>query len=342
MLSYRDTLAAAWRVTWRRPWLWLLGLFVAAMGNTGEYQLFINAFDRLNNPGQAWWWPTAWNPLAAGADASTLIFTLIVLVILLAILWISVRSNNALYSASDNLLAGRKSSLSEAWAQSAGRFWATLGLVLIGKILTGVLLLMAVAPLVLAIGMGSSQAAVIIGGVVSFVIFVPLCIIISFATKYGVAYAVLERRPFGHALADGWMLFWRNWLVSLEVALILFAIGAALSVGLVVAHIIVLTVVVALNTVLGTVGLPVLMGDVGFLILRLLSSLILLPIILLAGSMLAVFQTAAWTAVFRYTSSQRAIPKLLRLLARRAPAPALVAPVAPNRRRSTVSRRRSR
>ncbi len=342
MLSYRDTLAAAWRVAWRRPWLWLLGLFAATMGNTGEYQMFISAFDRLGNPGQAWWWPMAWNPVAGNAGAGALVATLVVFIVLLAVLWLSVRSTNALYVASDDLLASRQSSLRQAWSQSAGRFWATLGLTLIGKILTGFLLLVAVAPLVLAIGTGSGKAAVIIGAIASFVIFVPLSIVISFATKYGIAYAVLERRPFGHALADGWALFWRNWLVSLEVALVLFAIGAAVSVGLAVASIVVLTVIVSLNTVLGTVGLPVLTGEVGFLVLRMLSSLILLPVVLVAGGILSVFQTASWTAVFRYTSSQRAVPKLLRMLARRAPAPASVAPVAPARRRAAPARRSRR
>lgn len=342
MLSYRDTLAAAWRVAWRRPWLWLLGLFAATMGNTGEYQMVLNAFDRLGDPGQTWWWPTAWSSAMAGSSVTTLLTTLLVLLILLVVLWLSVRSTNALFAASDSLLAGRPTSLRESWSQSAGRFWATLGLTLIGKILTGFLLLMAVAPLVLAIGTGSSRVAVIIGGVVSFIIFVPISIVIGFATKYGIAYAVLERRPFGHALADGWALFWRNWLVSLEVALVLFAIGAAASVALAATSIVVLTVIVSLNTVLGTTGLPVLTGDAGFLALRILSSILVLPVVLVVGGILSSFQTAAWTAVFRYTSSQRAVPKLLRLLARRAAAPAPVAPVAPAKRRAAPARRSRR
>lgn len=342
MLSYRDTIAAAWRVAWRRPWLWLLGIFAAALGNTGEFQLLLNAFDRLGNPGQAWWWPTAWVPAGGGAGAGVLVATLLILAVAGALLWASVRSMNALFSASDQLLAGRESDLRSAWRSSGGRFWATLGLTVIGKILTGVLLLAAVAPLVLAIGTGSSKATVIVGGVAAFAIFVPLSMVIAFATKYGIAYAVLERRPFGHALADGWSLFWRNWLVSLEVALVLFAIGAAVSVALAAAHVVLLTVIVSLNTVLGTAGLPVLTGAGGFLVLQLLAGLLMLPVVVIVGGILATFQTATWTAVFRYASSQRPIPKLLRLLARRPAAPAPVAPVAPARRRPAPARRRSR
>ena len=340
MLSYRDTLAAAWRVAWRKPWLWLLGLLAATMGNTGEFQSLISAFDRLGNPGQAWWWPMAWSPANGGSGVA--LTTLAILVVLAVILWLSVRSTNALYVASDQLLASRQTSLREAWRQSAGRFWATLGLVVIGKILTGFLLLMAVAPLVLAIGTGSSKAAVVVGGVVAFVIFVPLSMVIAFATKYGVAYAVLDRRPFGHALADGWTLFWRNWLVSLEVALILFAIGAAVSVALVVTRLVILTLVVTLNTVLGTTGLPVLTGALGFLALRVLADVITLPLVLLAGGLLSVYQTAAWTAVFRHVTSQRAMPKLLRMFSRRSPTPVSAAPAAPKPRRSPSTRRRSR
>jgi hypothetical protein len=174
--------------------------------------------------------------------------------------------------------------------------------------------MVAVAPLVLALGTDSNQATVIIAGLLSFIIFVPLAIIISFATKYGIAYTVLEQQPLGHALVNGWKLFWKNWLVSLEIALILFAIGLAVSIGLVIVSMVVLIIIVSVNTVLGTVGIPVLMGSTGFVLLRFLSSIIALPLVLIIGAMLAVFQTSAWTLVFRHVTTRGLIPKLVRLL----------------------------
>lgn len=316
MISYRDILSAAWRVVWRRPWIWVLGLFAAALINNGEYQLFINAFDRLANPTQNWWWPGTWSNATNvnGGGLDIIIATLVIFAILAAILWLATRSLSALFFASDNVLANRVTDLRSSWNGSRGHFWSVLGLVIIGKGLTVILLMVAIAPLVLALGSGSNQATVIIASLLSFIIFVPLAIIISFATKYGIAYTVLEQQPLGHALVNGWKLFWKNWLVSLEIALILFAIGLAVSIGLVIVSMIVLIIIISINTVLGTVGVPVLMGVTGFVLLRLLAGLIALPLILIIGAMLAVFQTAAWTLVFRHVTTRGLIPKLVRLL----------------------------
>ena len=316
MILYRDILSAAWRVVWRRPWIWLLGFFSVLLINNGEHQLFINAFDRLANPIQNWWWPGTWSNADNISEGGVGVFiaTLVIFIILAAILWLAIRSLAALFFASDNVLANRPVDLRSSWTNTRGHFWSVLGLIIIGKGLTVVLLMVAVAPLVLALGVGSNQVTVIIAGLLSFIIFVPLAIIISFATKYGIAYTVLEQQPLGHALINGWKLFWKNWLVSLEIALILFAIGLAVSIGLVIVSMVILIIIISMNTALGTVGVPVLMGVTGFVLLRLLASLVALPLILVIGAMLAVFQTAAWTLVFRHVTTRGLIPKLVRLL----------------------------
>jgi len=43
--------------------------------------------------------------------------------------------------------------------------------------------------------------------------------------KYAIAYVVINKRQVSQAINQGWQLFKENWLVSLEMALILFFIN---------------------------------------------------------------------------------------------------------------------
>lgn len=316
MPIYRQILSSAWQVLWRRPWIWLLGLLAAMLGNTGEYQLLLNAFDRLSNPTQNWWWPNVWQTTYAANTGNWWVVAVILVLLLVLLIWLAVTSTGGLFYASSGLVKNEKVGLGTAWQQGQKYFWPVLGLVIIGKGLTIVLLMVAVAPLFLATATASSNTAVMLYSLLAFLIFVPLSIIISFATKYGVAYAVLKQQPLGHALFNGWKLFWKNWLVSIEMAVILFAVSLLLSLVLVIISIVSLVVVLSLNTVLGTMGVPVLMGMGGFLVLRVIASLIALPFVLFVAAALAVFQVASWTILFHRLTNEGVVPKLLRFFKR--------------------------
>lgn len=298
---------------WRRPWIWLLGLLAAMLGNTGEYQLLLSAFDRLSNPTQNWWWPTAWRATYIASSGDWWIVALVVILLFILLLWLAVTATGGLFFASSSLVKSEKVNLGLAWQRGQKYFWPVLGLLIIGKGLIIILLMIAVMPLFLVAAIGSSNILVTLCGLLSFIVFVPLSIIISFATKYGVAYAVLKQQPLGHALFNGWKLFWKNWLVSIEVAIILFAISLVLSLALVIVSIVGLVVVLSLNTVLGTMGVPALMGMGGFLVLRVIASLIALPFVLFITAALGVFQVAVWTILFHRLTNEGVIPKLLRL-----------------------------
>jgi hypothetical protein len=219
-------------------------LLAALLGNGGEYQLFVNAFDRLSNPTTNWWWPGDWAGAAsANGSSDAAIATAVIFIVLAALLWLAVRSLSAIFSASSQLLNGKPATLRSSWSSTGGHFWSVLSLIIIGKGLTVILLMAAVAPLVLALAAGSGHVAVLVAGLVSFIIFVPISVVIGFATKYAIAYVVLGGQTFGHALVNGWKLFWKNWLLSLEVALILFAIGLGVSVALVVLGMVTLVIV---------------------------------------------------------------------------------------------------
>lgn len=310
MTVYRAILSSAWQVLRRRPWIWALGFFTAILiDNGGEYQLFLNAFDKVTDPQSNWWWPVATSTSGASANPATVA----VWVILGGLaLWLSISSLAALIVASDDLSQGRGEDRGKCWRAAQQNFWKTLGLVLVGKGLTTILLMAAVLPLVLLVVSGGQNATVATVAVITFIVFVPLTLAISFATRYGIAYGVLHNLPFGHALFSGWKLFSRNWLISLEMAFLLFAISLGVGLLLLVLMVVILTFLFAANAALATVQLPALLGDGGFIVLLILSAVLIVPLVAIIGAGLGALQTSAWTILFRRLTTEGALPKIIR------------------------------
>jgi membrane-anchored glycerophosphoryl diester phosphodiesterase (GDPDase) len=91
------------------------------------------------------------------------------------------------------------------------------------------------------------------------------------------------------AVRESWNLFKKHWLVSIELGFLLLIIN------------IVYTLLLA--SILTMLGLP--FTPVGYIIFTVL--------IVLMGSIFAVFRYSAWTFLFRAILEDRAIPKIVRL-----------------------------
>lgn len=311
MTVYRAILTSAWQVLRRRPWVWALGFFTAILiDNGGEYQLFLNSFDKVTDPQSNWWWPVATQSSAGGAASPVAVVFWVALGGLA--LWLMVSCLGALIVAADNISQGRAEDRAGCWRAAQRNFWKTLGLVIIGKGLTTILLMAAVLPLVLLVISGGGSATVATVAAITFILFVPLTLAISFATRYGIAYGLLHDQPFGHALFNGWKLFTRNWLISLEMAFLLFAISLGVGLLLLILSVVILTFLFAANTALATVQLPALLGDGGYVVLLALSVILIVPLVAIIGAGLGALQTSAWTILFRRLTNEGAVPKIVR------------------------------
>ena len=66
--------------------------------------------------------------------------------------------------------------------------------------------------------------------VVSFIIFIPLAVMVSFITRYASCYVVLKNYRFRDSFKLGITLFTKNWLISLEMALALILVSISLKI----------------------------------------------------------------------------------------------------------------
>jgi len=182
-------------------------------------------------------------------------------------------------------------------------FWPVLGLNILIKILVNFAFFIISLPLLF---MALNQAPILIGAyTLLFVIFIPVAVSLSLLMKYAIAYQVLDNQRFVPAMEKGWQLFRRHWLVSLEMAIILFIISFLAGLAM-------LVVVSIFIFPLFWMGAAFQMGW-----LTILSLLLALIIIIIVGSWLVTFQISTWTSLFLALKEKGGLAKLERLFARR-------------------------
>jgi hypothetical protein len=323
MTLYRDILKQAFRTSWRHKYLWFFGLFAALLGNGGELELVIRGFD--GQPEKAFF-PGFKSIIETGVfskqtllSLKTLITTdpfglfmlLSALLILLCIsgflIWIMFTSQGALVTnvAKDKL--GRGHNFRSGLEAGMKNFWPVFGLNFILRVITYTLFIIMSIPIVLMVK-SASYAIASIGFIASFVLFVPLTIILSFIAKYAIAFVVLRGVGIGEAIKEGWDLFIKNWLISLEMAFTLFFLNFAVGIVLVLALLILMIPFFLMVALLSGLGI------VYFTSLLIMSmAVIMIGLIALTGAWLANFQIATWTGLFIELVGRGGVSKLVRI-----------------------------
>jgi hypothetical protein len=323
MFKYRNILKQAWKNTWQHKYLWFFGLFAALLGNTGELEVIwrslSNNFDQGIFAGLQSFASTGIFSFGIIANIGRLFVTdpfsifmvLIVLLFLLIIsiflIWLSVTSQAVLVNNTANILNDKKHSFSDGVAAGVKKFWPVLGLNLVLRAAIYIILVLISLPIISSLASGSlNQGGLLF--LISFIIFIPLAIILSFIVKYSIAYVVLKGRGFTEALSAGWRLFLDNWLVSIEMALILFAINFLVGFILLWLALILAVPFLFIAAILSKIAIFVNFWSI-FLF-------ILVPVfilIILAGAILSTFQIVAWTNLFIELIGQGAVSKIVRV-----------------------------
>jgi len=315
MNIYRDILKKAWQVLWKHPWLWLLGIVASLAGNGGEYNALINAADRVANEtsalgalkntlavGQL---GTLWESFLTGmakAPFTVILSIAVTIAIILVVVWLILVAQASLITASKQILQEGKSHPIDAMGSGAKHFGSLFTLHIITKFFVYILLLIAFLPFLLSFLASPTSANWSFDAltIVSFFIYIPLTLMIAFILRYAMVYVVLEGESWWNGLIKAINLFLRHWLVSLEMAGILFAINLVLG-------------IVAYMLIPDTITWDIAMVYDGFTVTGLLRLLPTIAILLAAGSWFATFQYAAWTTLFVKFQTDEVLPKLVRL-----------------------------
>ena len=326
MFSYRSILKQSWNIAWKNKHLWLFGLFasIAAASGSFEYQVLANGLQTSALESSYYHINglivvlSTFASFCAGFfqlftyDVFTIINTLTVLIItatlIIAFVWLSVSSQAALVISAKKLIAAKKKmpelNLRENLAKGHLHFWPVLGLNVLIKLLVALALFIMSVPLLFLAVNGSIYLGVVY--ILSFIIFTPIAVSLSLIIKYAIAYNVLNQESFGTSLKKAIKLFSDNWLISVEMGIILFIFSflAGFLLLIIISIFIFPYLVFAANY-----------GLAWLLVLLLLIALIL---ILFIGALLTTFQVSAWTNLFMELEEGRGEAKLERVFKKKA------------------------
>lgn len=302
MHFYRDTLKRAWRLTSRNPFLWFFGLFAALSGNGDEYDTFfsnlgfvqrvqinLDAYKTALVNGEIGDFFRNFSR-AFGEDALAISLVLLVaLIVALLVIWLITVSQAALIRNASQTRDNQPVGWLDGFHAGTRVFWRVLVLNLIAKVVVFVPLVALGLPLVFLYLRNEAMGWSIVLTLIGFLFLVPVSVVVSFITKYATAYIVIQGQPVKKSIRNSWQLFSKNWLITIELALLLFIIN------FIVAYV-AFSIMTTLGLTATTTGLSV------FTI-----------VIIILGSILSVFQFSAWTFLFRELIEDRGVSKLVRV-----------------------------
>lgn len=224
------------------------------------------------------------------------VVALIALAAFILLIWLAIVSQIAVVNNTDKILKSRKDvaevTLHTGILAGIKSFWSVLWLNLVSKVVINILVLLVSLPLLFMFWNKIFTGVIYI---LLFVIFIPIAVAFSLMIKYAIAFVVLKKQKFSKAFVSAWHLFKENWIVSLEVAFILFAISFF-------ATIVILLAVLFLAMPFFFLALAFLsmFTALAFWSVVTLAAIILVAFVILCGSILSTYQVVAWTNLFNH------------------------------------------
>jgi len=319
MSLYRRIFKEALRATWKNKYLWFFGLFAALFGSSNDYEI-ISRFVTGDKSVLGWRAIQETNVLSIQTfhtisdfmteDPMSFILTmfvaLFILVLVFFLIWLATVSQAALVTNAAALSTGRKVSFKDGIEAGGKNFWPVFGLNILSKLLVSLVFLIIGLPL--ALSAGRSLAAYNFFYFLVFIIFVPAAVIVSFIIKYAIAYKVIKDKPIVDSLKKSWQLFVDNWLVSVEMAFVLFFLNFFYGLAA-----LLLMLVLAVPFLFLALIFYYMTSFVGFWLVATFALVLFFVLIALAGSFIAAFQIYSWTSLFIELTGRGATAKVVRM-----------------------------
>jgi hypothetical protein len=309
MTFYRNIISDSWRFSLRNAYLWFFGLFAVLLGNGGEYEIFFKSIGKEG--GESIWsgfWTQLWSvlthlPSVAKSfwkdpyNASLILLVYAVLIALFVfIIWMINVSQAAIVDSVSRQSKEKEHNLRIGLENGIANFWPVFAL--------NVALKLAVVVGLALIGLfGSALLNTLI-----FMVLIPALIAFSFIVKYAIAYVVVRKEKLLDSFKHAFLLFKKNWIISLELAFILYL--ATIVAGL-------LFVFITFNVTKFFEVITAAFPTSAFLVWSFIFPFILFGILALIGAIVAVFQISTWTKLFVELDSVGAISKIERIFAKR-------------------------
>ena len=232
----REVIQRALEIIWRKKFLWFLGFFAGLATYGGEINFLISNINSIDVPQRIVGGlrdAAAKGQIDNFFDQLRLVFRLypgqafgfvvLLLLIAAAIIFFVIISQAAIMRIVGRTAEKKAGSLFDGLANGASKFWSLFNVNLISRLFVVALaVIFAGIPGIVYYLNGNFGWAVTMS-ISWFIIFVPVSLVVSLLTQYAIAYISLEDQTAPQAMRNGWKLFRENWLVSLEMAFVIFA-----------------------------------------------------------------------------------------------------------------------
>ena len=326
MFSYRQILKTSLKISWKNKYLWVFGIFASFLSIGAEYQILWRALSRQATLD----WYNGWNMYMQtgifsgavwgnivhlfktnpGIMTMILFFSLIILAIIFVSIWLAVTAQIALVINTEKIIKSKKDEIAVAdrsnLAAGAPSFWPVFGLNLFSKIIINVLVILITLPLLF---LAVNHLLLNVLYLIFFVILIPVAIAVSLLIKYAIAYVALKKQTIFMSLKKAWELFKENWIISLEMALLLFVISFLATLAILIA-----SAIIAVPFIILATSFFHLFSMAAFWVMVSLALIVITIFIILAGAFLSAFQVVVWTNLFMQLVSKGGESKLERIL----------------------------
>jgi len=304
-------------------------LFAAVLGGSGEFELLariifkpgsnqgliLGAFESFKTGIQ--------NTLPTGADLWSNLLTLLInaplnlislilvlvaiVLIALFVIWLAVVSQVGLIRNIDSIIdKNPKPTINEGLEAGVENFWPIITVQLIYKAILFIVFVLLGKEIIL---LTLLPTAGIVIHIILLILFSLIMIVISFVIRYQIIFIILKKEKIITALKSAWKLFIGNWLISLEMAFILFIVY--LSAAYLTAFIFALFLAVPLVFLTYSYQIPAIF----ILVIGAISISAVPVIIFLITAIVNTFQWASWTLLFKRISAGKSSSKIIRLSA---------------------------
>jgi len=321
--SYRSILKESIKISWKNRWLWFFGLFAVALGGGGEFNIlqknilavqdqsiYLSDIRSVFAQGSIGAWLLTFIEVVRNLNFISVITILLVFIVALFLLWLAVVSQGGLISGAFRRYKGETASFAESWRRGLSKFWNVLWLNISGKVLTYLWLVLLGLPFVYFFLKTQNLAWQWGLLFVSFCIFVPFTIILAFLVKYAVISVVIKNNGFKLAVKESWKLFTKNWVVSVEMAIIFFLIDIVFGLGVLA----ILIILVSPFAVVGMIFYSMQIVPLLWLVTAIALTILMVGLFTL-GAFYSTFKITAWVIFFNHLSEGIVIPRILHFIA---------------------------
>ncbi len=317
---YRSVITSSLLMVLRHPFLWFVGFLAAFFGGAGEYEFLLSLYNNTSEFGLRSG-SNAISLLGVMSESAFSIFsnaasvvsaqnTLAIfgfLIIVFLIVCIVFSSQGGLVWSAWRLSNNEKASFLDSMKQGFLAVWTILAIIFATRLLA--LFVFAVVGLpVLAILIVFNFFSVVQSSIlVLYIIAVPVFILFSLIGKYAIAFRMVCGYKFKESLSSGMKLLSENWLVSIEMAFLLFVSVLAGGIIFVLCMLFIAIPFVIFGIILGQLTL------LGFQALLIFGVGFLLSALFLFGGFLTAFQFGAWTKLFIKIKGDSCQAKVMRV-----------------------------